>query len=193
LDPYPIFLCDTPFTVPSVRLGPFLKEKLNLGHKYGDVMFRKYKIIGTLAFFVSIPGLFFYLKRDERSRVIVQVDDKILVLKGWYGSNRWMLPGGGMHKGERPVDAAVRELAEETGIELAPEDLTAAGTGKVKDSYGLGYTYHLFTVELPERPETGINNYEIHDSDWRSPEELMADKKGVLKATRAVLYTWLHS
>lgn len=156
-------------------------------------MFRKYKIIGTLAFFLSIPGLFFYLKRDERARVIVQVDDKILVLKGWYGSNRWMLPGGGMHAGELPVEAAVRELAEETGIKLKPQDLTPAGNGKVKDSYGLGYAYHLFTVKLPERPLVSVSNYEIHDSAWQTPEDLIANKNGVLKATRTVLYTWLHS
>jgi hypothetical protein len=34
LDLYPIFLCDTPFTVLFVRLGPFLEEKLNLSLKH---------------------------------------------------------------------------------------------------------------------------------------------------------------
>lgn len=154
---------------------------------------RKYKLIGTLAFFLSLPGLYFYLRKDERTRVVVQVDDEILVLKGWYGSNKWMLPGGGMHRGEQPVEAALRELKEETGIIAQPSDLRHVGSGKVKDSYGLGYNYHLFVMTLPERPASAIRNYEIYDVDWRKPTDLVQDKRGVLKATRTTLYTWLHS
>lgn len=154
---------------------------------------RKYKLLGTLAFFVSLPGLYFYLKRDERARVIVQVGEEILVLKGWYGSNKWMLPGGGMHTGEQPIDAAIRELKEETGIVAQPADLQPAGSGKVKDSYGLSYTYHLFVMKLAERPESAVRNYEIYDVDWRRPQDLVEDKKGVLKATRTTLYTWLKA
>lgn len=154
---------------------------------------RKYKLLGTIAFLVSLPGLYFYLKKDERSRVIVQVGDEILVLKGWYGSNKWMLPGGGLHKGEEPVQAAIRELEEETGIVAKQSDLTAIGSGKVQDSYGLRYTYHLFVMTLPERPESPIRNYEIYDSSWQKPQDLIHNTKGVLKATRTTLYTWLDS
>ena len=155
-------------------------------------MLRRYKFIGTLAFFISLPGLYFYLQRDERTRVVVKVGEKILVLKGWYGSNKWMLPGGGVHKGEQAVEAAVRELAEETGIIVKPEELQYVASGNVADSYNLRYKYHLYTLILPERPETATTrNYEIFDSDWRAPEALVADKKHVLKATRATLQTWL--
>lgn len=153
-------------------------------------MLRRHKIIGTLAFFVSLPGLYFYLKKDERTRVVVRVGDEILILKGWYGSNKWMLPGGGMHKGEEPAAAAVRELAEETGIIVEPEELQHISNGDVSDNYGLQYKYHLFTLVLPARPESTRRNYEIYDSDWRTPAVLIADKKGVLKATRATLETW---
>ena len=36
----------------------------------------------------------------------------------------WDLPGGGAEPGETPVDCALRELAEEFGLRLAPERLT---------------------------------------------------------------------
>lgn len=39
------------------------------------------------------------------------------------GSRWWLTPGGGIDPGESEVEAAVRELAEETGLSVAPERL----------------------------------------------------------------------
>ena len=153
-------------------------------------MRRRFKWIGTLAFFLTIPGLYFYLQKDERTRVVVKVGGEILVLKGWYGSNKWMLPGGGMHTGEERAEAAARELQEETGIVVSPVELQYVASGPVSDSYGLRYYQHIFTLELPSKPEVRISNTEISDSAWCSPVELILDQKGVLKATRNTLQTW---
>ena len=44
---------------------------------------------------------------------------RLLLVRHRYGrSDLWMLPGGGIGRGESPADAAVRELAEETGCTL---------------------------------------------------------------------------
>lgn len=153
---------------------------------------RRIKWIGTLAFLVSLPGLYFYLQKDERTRVVVKVGDEILLLKGWYGSNKWMLPGGGMHKSEKPAEAAIRELQEETGIVALPPDLVFVASGSVSDSYGLHYKYHLFTLELLAKPDVTVSNAEIYGSSWQKPELLVTDTKHVLKATRSTLQTWIE-
>jgi ADP-ribose pyrophosphatase YjhB (NUDIX family) len=42
------------------------------------------------------------------------------------GNRGWSLPAGLLNRGEAPVAGAVRELAEETGVELAAGQLTPA-------------------------------------------------------------------
>ncbi|WP_433291132.1 NUDIX hydrolase [Pseudonocardia sp. CA-142604] len=49
---------------------------------------------------------------------VVCVRDGSLLLVRFSRSNRWTLPGGGLDHGERPEDGAVREVEEETGLQI---------------------------------------------------------------------------
>jgi 8-oxo-dGTP pyrophosphatase MutT (NUDIX family) len=70
----------------------------------------------------------------------------------WDGSTHWVAPGGGVEAGETPQQAAVRELAEETGIVATVEP----DTESVLVTRGLwswaGATYdqvdHFFAVRV---------------------------------------------
>ncbi|AGW40299.1 MutT-like domain-containing protein [Leifsonia xyli subsp. cynodontis DSM 46306] len=55
----------------------------------------------------------------------VIVDGDRILLAHWNerGRSGWTLPGGGIEPGEDPVDAVVREIAEETGFEAETEEL----------------------------------------------------------------------
>ncbi|UAJ79550.1 NUDIX hydrolase [Leifsonia sp. ZF2019] len=55
----------------------------------------------------------------------VIVDDGRILLAHWNegGRSGWTLPGGGIDPGEDPVDAVVREIAEETGYAADAGDL----------------------------------------------------------------------
>src|SRR5690242_3647685 len=51
--------------------------------------------------------------------VAVYVEERLLLVHTSYHHAGWQLPGGGIRRGERPEDAAKRELAEELGL-VAP-------------------------------------------------------------------------
>lgn len=56
--------------------------------------------------------------------VLCMREDEILLAR-WVGPDRarWILPGGGVEFGEDPYDAAIREVAEETGYQVEIERL----------------------------------------------------------------------
>ena len=55
-------------------------------------------------------------------------DERILLVRHSYGSDKWMPPGGGLKSGEDPVAAAVRETLEETGCALVGARLLTLST-----------------------------------------------------------------
>jgi len=66
---------------------------------------------------------------DRRAARVVLVDraDRTLLLRGSDparpGLRWWFTPGGGLDPGETPAEGAARELFEETGLRVAPEEL----------------------------------------------------------------------
>ena len=64
--------------------------------------------------------------RLQGSRVLAfDARGQVLLIRHSYGSGNWMLPGGGIDRGEAPLAAAVRELQEECGCALEQPRLFA--------------------------------------------------------------------
>jgi 8-oxo-dGTP pyrophosphatase MutT (NUDIX family) len=66
--------------------------------------------------------------------IVVLAPTRELLLCHVTGQRHWDLPKGGIHDGETPAEAAVRETMEETGLVFAPDALVDLGrfayTGK---------------------------------------------------------------
>jgi 8-oxo-dGTP diphosphatase len=106
------------------------------------------------------------------SVVYAERDGKILLLKrasdaGFGG--QWFMPGGAVDAGESPDDAAVRELREESGLEIVGE-LELVG------AY-FAYIYGRDTLLLSYRAEvTGdvVISHEHTDAQWVDPADMRA-------------------
>ncbi|HJC61779.1 MAG TPA: NUDIX domain-containing protein [Candidatus Dietzia intestinigallinarum] len=61
------------------------------------------------------------------SAVVLTGPDGAVVTVRKSGTDRFMLPGGKWERGESPLRCAIRELDEELGVGLSPEQLTPLG------------------------------------------------------------------
>lgn len=97
--------------------------------------------------------------------MIILRGDEVLLVRSWAGNGDWDLPGGGIHDGEQPVKAAVRELHEELSIVADPESLQHAETADFSKGW-IHYKAHYFALHLPEKPVLRLQASEIVAAQW---------------------------
>lgn len=108
----------------------------------------------------------------------------------------WVTPGGGMEEGESPAEAASRELAEETGLVVGPDDLGAPvavargdwvfrGAPLYSEDWFFAWRAPAFE---PDRSRWTELERELHRGwRWWAPEELEATSEPVLPADLGAL------
>lgn len=134
-------------------------------------MKKLWRLLGVIGFWLTWPALVVYLNRSERARILVVCGDDVLLLKPWFGINKWGIPGGGLHMGETPIDAALREVHEETGLTVE--------RSRVKKLFSAPYIYrgfrypcHYFVVVFDHKPAVKTQKIEIAEYAWLDHRKL---------------------
>lgn len=106
------------------------------------------------------------LYRFSVHAVILNKENKVLLLKQTYTDKRWGLPGGGVEQGETIHEAIVRECREELGLNVYVDMLT-------------GFYYHrkmnsqvgIFRCTLPDNAKIILSS-EHSEYSWFDISEL---------------------
>ena len=139
---------------------------------------------------------------DRRAARVVLVDraDRALLLRGSDparpGLRWWFTPGGGLDPGETPAEGAARELFEETGLRVAPDELGEPFWHQVTHfsynnrNYRQEQDFYLFRVPEWQIDTAGFDAEEqvtIDEHHWWSAAELDATSEAVFPENLADL------
>ena len=119
--------------------------------------------------------------------VLCLYKDQALLIKNSY-KRYWTLPCGGISKGESPLEAAIREVEEEVGLFLDPEQLELIqeliSTEEYKED-----RIHLFMYRFKHKPTVRIDHKEVEDFAWVNKTQLA--QYSVFKPIQPIVESYL--
>ena len=123
-----------------------------------------------------IARLWWRLRRPDHDGAVVAVwlDGRVLAVQQSYRTNpSW--PGGGIRRGEEPREAARRELREELGLAVRPDELVLAREMSCEWDFR-HERVRVFELRLDAEPVLRIDNREIVAARFVDPQALLAER-----------------
>ncbi len=125
---------------------------------------------------------------------VVIHENKVLLVKPNYGFSRgkWVIPGGLVECGETLQEAVVREIKEETNLDVEPIGIVSI-RAMVRKSDNLTDVYCIFLCKLSSSsPSLSIQHSELDDARWFSLDEIER-KNEVADFTKVIVKKTLSS
>ncbi len=115
-------------------------------------------------------------KRFDIAGCFVQHDGKFLLLRRQpdkANGNTWGLPAGKADPGESMLQALLREVQEETSLQLSEESITYFDSLYVRDG-DFDIEWHMYATTHEAQPIVQINPKEHSEYKWVTPEESLS-------------------
>jgi 8-oxo-dGTP pyrophosphatase MutT (NUDIX family) len=121
------------------------------------------------------------------SVLIWDPEDRLLLVRG-SDSGTWQMVGGAVEPGESPWDAARRETAEETGVEVALSRIRGViGGRRFQHTYPNGDQVAFVSTVFDARIVSGTpvpDDDEVSEIAWFEPGELVAGARNAPRSAR---------
>lgn len=118
------------------------------------------------------------------------IDDEGRILLGRRAgepdAGKWDILGGFLDEDEHPLDAVVRELGEETGLEIEPLDLVAIEMDRYGDDEDAQATLNLYWTARVLAGELAPAD-DVTELRWFAPDELPPDEELAFRVNARVL------
>lgn len=113
-----------------------------------------YTLESSREWYNNLPG------KRASAAMVIRWNNKVLMVKDDY-KHAMTFPGGNIDPDEPAKAAAIRETAEEVGIELAPERVIFHSVAYISEHNGFKDRFHFFFIadvdsEPEVKPESGI-------------------------------------
>jgi ADP-ribose pyrophosphatase YjhB (NUDIX family) len=110
--------------------------------------------------------------RKATGSAVVLADDsgRVLLLRRAYPPHDWVLPGGNAEPNESPSETALREVHEETGLEVNLERLT--GVYYQADHRAGEFIHFVFRGHMPDGASVQPQATEVADWGLFAPDSL---------------------
>lgn len=103
-------------------------------------------------------------------------DEYLFIHRGdhkWIDANKLNGVGGRVEPGENYLDAAIREIDEETGYKVNPENIQLSGVVKLEEGYKEDWVICFFKVEVPTKQIPLGNHTEDGELVWIHKDKVL--------------------